>query len=63
MEQQANQIESSKFDQAVFADMKAGQQAISATQEKMNVDEVQDLMEDIKEAQANQEEVNDFFAD
>ena len=25
MEQQANQIESSKFDQAVFADMKAGQ--------------------------------------
>ena len=33
--------------------MKAGQEAIKSTQEKMNIDEVQDLMEDIKEAQAN----------
>lgn len=29
----------------------------------MNIDEVQDLMEDIKESQANQEEVQDFFAE
>ena len=43
--------------------MKTGQEAIATANKKMDIDQVQDLMEDIKESEAQQEEVNEFFAD
>ena len=55
-------IENSKFDKSTVEAMKAGSQAVTANQQQMNIDELEDLHEDIAEQQANAAEVQEYFA-
>ena len=49
LEQQKSMIENSKFDKETFESMKAGKMAFEANQKAFNLDEMEDVLADIKE--------------
>jgi hypothetical protein len=61
LEQQRGIIESSHFDQQVFAGLKTGKEAVEKMQEKLDVDEMMDLQDELLEQQEKQKEMSDFF--
>ena len=48
-------IENSQFDKNTFEAMKAGKQAVDANREKLDQDEMEDIMADIQDQQADAE--------
>jgi hypothetical protein len=61
LEQQRGMIESSHFDQQVFVGLKTGKEAVEKMQEKLDVDEMMDLQDELMEQQEKQKEMSDFF--
>ena len=57
MEQQLAAIEDTDFNQGIFDAMKQGQQTLEAVQQKVNVDEMQDLTDKIADQMEQQEEL------
>ena len=47
LEKQKAMIENSQFDKNVFEAMKAGKQAVDANREKLNIDEMEQIKDDI----------------
>ncbi len=57
------QLEGATFDQGVFQGMKDGSKAMQQIQEKMNIDEMDKIKDDIMDQLDRQEEINEFFAE
>ena len=60
LEQQKSLIENSKFDKETFDAMKVGKQAVEGN--KIDMDQMDDLRNDIADQLADGEEVTDYFA-
>jgi hypothetical protein len=48
-------------DQNVMTGLKTAKQTMDAVKEGMNIDQMEDLLDDLKEQQADQEEINQVF--